>query len=44
VQAVVAMAFLVHCGTLTYSAATNLPGFSVAVGYYGGQSEHDQES
>jgi hypothetical protein len=24
-------------GTLTYGAATNLPGFSVAVGYYGGQ-------
>src|SRR5580700_10866940 len=24
-------------GTLTYGAATNLPGFSAAVGYYGGQ-------
>jgi carboxymethylenebutenolidase len=24
-------------GTLTYGAATSLPGFSVAVGYYGGQ-------
>jgi len=24
-------------GTLTYGAAINLPGFSVAVGYYGGQ-------
>jgi len=24
-------------GTLTYGAAVNLPGFSVAVGYYGGQ-------
>ena len=23
-------------GTLTYGAATNLPGFSVAVGYYSG--------
>src|SRR5258708_23659444 len=23
-------------GTLSYGAATNLPGFSVAVGYYGG--------
>ena len=24
-------------GTLSYGAASNLPGFSVAVGYYGGQ-------